>query len=275
MKKLILILIATTISITCFGQTDTIFTFYESIPCTIKEVTPDLVKFNKLGKNVINYVQLHSIYKIVYESGEILNYMNPLFLKNPKGVEDADSVSFTQIESDLLGLYKIGTIYTSFKRRHVVSKYQKTKERAFRNMQIQACILGANVIFIPFEATNHVYYKWFYPTDHKNNTVLSGELYTNQLLNIENFKKVIGEKRKFRVLNEYILKSNSDHISKTETLRELEIKNIVVENGQIIVEGSFEGEFKIKRFNVSYFNDKWFDVYYLKNNTYYCLRLYI
>jgi hypothetical protein len=72
-KKIALsILFFTTLHAT--AQVDTIYTNGEKIACSVKEITPDAVKYAYLGEDLINSVYKSTIQKIVFKSGRVQTF---------------------------------------------------------------------------------------------------------------------------------------------------------------------------------------------------------
>lgn len=81
MKKILLIIVISLVSNKVFNQVDTIFSNNQKIPCNVKEITPDAVKFSYLGEDLINTIYKNSIQKIAFKSGRIQEFTEASSLK--------------------------------------------------------------------------------------------------------------------------------------------------------------------------------------------------
>ena len=86
MKKSIIISISVAIAALCNGQSDTIVSNNEKIPCTVKEITPDAVKYNFVGEDLINTLYKNVVQKIVFKNGRIQTFSEVTAFKKVVGI---------------------------------------------------------------------------------------------------------------------------------------------------------------------------------------------
>src|SRR5678815_2087658 len=72
----------------CIAQSDTIYTNTEKIPCTVKEVTADAVKFIYPNEEIINTVYKNTIQKIVFKSGRVQTFAEATNYKTVNGATE-------------------------------------------------------------------------------------------------------------------------------------------------------------------------------------------
>jgi len=99
MKRQVLTAIVALISGSLAAQTDTIFSNNEKIACTVKEITPDAVKFIYPDEELINTVYKNTIQKIVFKSGRVQVFAEATSYKTVSSVEDFENVTITEDES--------------------------------------------------------------------------------------------------------------------------------------------------------------------------------
>ncbi len=147
MKKLIVLLL-TVLSIQAFSQIDTVFTNGKKIPCNVKEITPDAIKFSYVGEDVINSIYMTSVQKIIYKSGRIQIFSESKSYKDVTGAEDFEKVTITSLENDITGMSNFGDISSKAQAGTVFTGMDKVIEKADKRLKIQAAMLGANIIYL-------------------------------------------------------------------------------------------------------------------------------
>lgn len=105
MKKIVFIFLLSFVSLNMFSQYDTIYSNGQSTACTVKEITPDAVKFSYPKEDLVNSVYKNTIQKIVFKSGRVQVFAESTYFKTVNGVEDYDNVSFSHVPSEVAGLF--------------------------------------------------------------------------------------------------------------------------------------------------------------------------
>lgn len=275
MKRQILTTIAVALTTLCFGQTDTIFSNNEKIPCSVKEITPDAVKYAFPGEELVNSIYKNSVQKIVFKSGRVQTFAEATSFKKISGVDDFENVTITQVESEIKGLFKIGDVSSKAKGTTTLSNQERVKERAYRKLKIQAAMQGANIIYLTNMRTEGNKAGGYYQSGSSAETNLTGVAYTNQLPSIDEFKKIINEKKNFTAVQEAEMWSSSSDMTKTDIQSNFLINSITNENGIIIINGELQGESKYKTFRVVSFDTDYFNVYYEDKSTVYNIKIKI
>ncbi len=275
MKRQILTSFAVALTTLCFGQTDTIFSNNEKIPCSVKEITPEAVKYTYPGEELVNSIYKNSVQKIIFKSGRVQTFAEATSFKKISGVDDFENVTITQVESEVKGLFKIGDVSSKAKGTTTLSNQERVKERAYRKMKIVAAMMGANIIYLTNQRTEGNKMGGYYQSGSTAETNLTGVAYTNQLPSIDEFKKLINEKRNFTAVQEAKLWSSASDMTKTVIQSNFVINNITNENGIIMINGELQGESKYKTFRVVSFDKDYFNVYYEDKSTAYNIKIKI
>jgi hypothetical protein len=275
MKTQILTLITLAITNLCFGQTDTIFSNNEKIPCSVKEITPDAVKYSFPGEDLINSIYKNSVQKIVFKSGRVQTFAEATSFKKINGVDDFENVTVTQVESEVKGLFKVGDVSSKAKGTTTLSNQERVKERAYRKMKIVAAMMGANIIYLTNQRTEGNKMGGYYQSGSTAETNLTGVAYTNQLPSLEEFQKAINEKKSFTAVQEAKLWSSASDMTKTDIFSNFVISSITNENGLILINGSLEGVINYKVFRVVSFDKDYFNIYYEDKSTSYNIKIKI
>src|ERR1700733_8760340 len=131
-KFFLTFLFLTFLSASCFAQMDTVFLNNQKIACSVKEITPDAIKYTFPGEDLINSVYKNTVQKIVFKSGRVQTFAEATSYKSITGVSDFDNVSITSIESKVRGLYKLGDVSAKAKGTTVYSSQERVKERAYK-----------------------------------------------------------------------------------------------------------------------------------------------
>jgi hypothetical protein len=275
MKKLILTSFASVITSLTFGQTDTIFSNNERILCSVKEITPEAVKFSYPDEELINTVYKNTVQKIVFKSGRIQTFAESTSYKRISSVDDFENVTLTKVESEIKGLFKLGDVSSKAKGTTTLSNQERVKERAYRKMKIVAAMMGANIVYLTDQRSDGNQVGTKYQAGKSAETSLSGVAYTNQLPNIEEFKNTIGERRSFRTVEMSKLWSSDSDMTKTYEEGSFVINSIQNENGLIMVNGDLQDQSKYHSFRVVSFDNKYFNIYYEDKSTSYNIKVRI
>ncbi len=55
----------------CCAQMDTVVLNNEKIACSVKEITPDAIKYTLPGEDIMNSVYKNTVQKIIFKSGRV------------------------------------------------------------------------------------------------------------------------------------------------------------------------------------------------------------
>lgn len=259
----------------CFGQTDTIFLNNEKIACSVKEITPDAVKYAYPGEDLINSVYKNSIQKIVFKSGRVQTFAEATSFKKISGVDDFENVTITQVESEVKGLFKVGDVSSKAKGTTTLSNQERVKERAYRKLKIVAAMMGANIVYLTNQRTEGNKMGGYYQTGSSAETNLSGVAYTNQLPSFDDFNANLGGKRNFYTTELAKMWSSASDMTKTPSQKIFKINSITNENGIIMIDGDLEEVSKYKKFRVVSFDKEYFNIYYEDKSTSYNIKIKI
>jgi hypothetical protein len=275
MKKQVLTLIAFALTSLCFGQTDTIFSNNQKIPCIVKEITPDAVRYSFQGEDLVNSIYKNSVQKIVFKSGRVQTFAEATSFKHVNGVDDFENVTITQVESEVRGLFKVGDLSSKAKGATIYSNQERVKERAYRKLKIIAAMMGANIIYVTNQRTEGNKMGGYYQSGSTAEASLSGVAYTNQLPSIDEFKKVVNDKKNFTAVEEASLWSSASDMSKKNINSNFIISDITNEGGIIMINGELQGESKYKTFRVVSFDNDYFNIFYEDKSTAYNIKIKI
>ena len=250
---------------TALAQIDTVYTNTEKIACTVKEITPDAIRFIYPGEDVLNSIYKNMVQKVVFKNGRIQTFAEATSFKTINNVMDYNKVTITSIADELKGLYKLGEVSSKAIGTTVFSSQENVKERAYRKLKIQAAMLGANTVLITFQRTEGN--KYNEDNSQTAETNLTGIAYSNNLPNLEKFKKLLANRTDFLVVNEFKLWASDGDVSQNDEPRAFKINNIINENGIIFIDGNLAGEKRITKFQLANFNNDNFSVQYKKGES--------
>jgi len=266
--KLSAVLLLTLTTLTyCQAQVDTIVINNQKTACSVKEVTPDAVKFTYPGEDVINTVYKNTVQKIIYKSGRIQTFAEATSYKTITNVMDYDKVTITSVESEVQGLFKLSDVSSKAKGTTVYSSQEKVKDRAFRKIKIQAAMFGANVIYLSNQRTEGNKYGYYNSSTAETN--LTGIAYSNVLPDYDGFKKLIGTKTNFNAIQKFELGGSDSDVSQDTFNKQFTITNITNENGIILIEGMLKGESNVTSFQLVNFTTNSFSIAYKYKGTAY------
>lgn len=219
MKTLTLaaILLVTTVEL-CFAQVDTIYTNNTKIPCIVKEVSPELVKYSYPDEQLINSIYKNVVQKIVFMSGREEVFSDAKTYKKVSNGDDFENVTITQLEGEVKGLFKLGEITSSAQGGTVFSEVGRVQDRAQRKMQMVAAMMGGNMVYLTHQQAKRGGSGYNFGASYKTpygaaaETFLAGIVYTNELPDIDTFKQLVSGKTEFRIVEKASLSSNSSEI---------------------------------------------------------------
>lgn len=275
MKATIITSITVLLATFCFAQTDTIFSNSERIPCTIREITPDAVKYSFPGEELTTTIYKNAVQKIVFKSGRVQTFAESTSFKKVNNVMDFENVTVTQVESEVKGLFKVGDVSSKSKGATTMSNQERVKERAYRKLKIQAAMQGANIIYLTNQRTEGNKAGGYYQAGSSAETNLSGVAYTTLLPSYKDFEKLISTKRSFKASQEFKLWSSGSDVEETNitTVKQFKIINITNENGLIMLDAQLDGVTKYTKFRVVSFSNTSFNIFYEDKSTVYNIKL--
>ena len=111
MKKLITaILVCMVFTLQAQQNFDKIYTGGKVIECTVKEVTPDAVKYSYPNEELINTIYKNTITRIEFKSGRVETFSETATLQTVTSCLDWEKVNVTQLEYEVKGLFKLGDV---------------------------------------------------------------------------------------------------------------------------------------------------------------------
>lgn len=244
----------------CYAQMDTLVTNNQRIACSVKEITPDAVKYSYPGEDVINTVYKNTVQKIIFKSGRVQSFAEATSFKKVSGVMDFDNVTITSTEDEVRGLFKITDVDSKAKGTTVFSSQERVKDRAYRKIKIQAAMFGANIIYLTNQRQEGNKYGSYYTSGSTTETNLTGVAYSNVLPDYNTFKKLIGDKANFIAVRKYQLGASDADVSQDNISDEFVITNISNNNGIVVIEGNLRGERRLVSFQLAYINQNSFNI---------------
>ncbi|MGN6395704.1 MAG: hypothetical protein ACTHMI_09075 [Mucilaginibacter sp.] len=245
-----------------YAQMDTVVLNNQRIACSVKEVTPEAVKYSFPGEDVINSVYKNTVQKIIFKSGRVQTFAESTSYKEVKGVMEYEKVTITSVESEVKGLYKLSDVSSKAKGTTVYSNQERVKDRAYRKIKIQAAMFGANIIYLTNQRTEGNKYGTYFTAGSTAETNLTGVAYSNVLPDIEKFKKIIGDRTSFMAVERFQLRASDSDVSDDKVSKPFTIKNITSDNGIIFIEGELKTEKNVFTFQVANFDNSGFSIAY-------------
>ncbi|MCJ8210972.1 hypothetical protein MUY27_14735 [Mucilaginibacter sp. RS28] len=261
------------ISATAFAQVDTVYSNNQKIACVVKEITPDAVKYTYPGEDVVNSVYKNAVQKIVFKSGRVQTFAEATSYKKVINPSDFENVTITAVEGEVRGLYKLGDVGAKAKGTTVLSNQERVKDRAYRKMKIQAAMLGANIVYLTAQRTEGNKWGTEYTAGSTTETNLTGVAYSNQLPDLEQFKKLIGSRTQFPIGYRYKLGASDSDLGIDELNKNFNIVSVNADNGIVKVTGFVDGENNDTVYQLAGFSDKGFNVAYKKGATAYNIEV--
>jgi len=246
----------------CYAQMDTVVLNNQRIACSVKEITPDAVKYTFPGEDVVNSVYKNTVQKIIFKSGRVQTFAESTSYKSITNVMDYDKVTITSVESEVRGLFKLSDVSSKAKGTTVYSNQERVKERAYRKIKIQAAMFGANIIYLSNQRTEGNKYGTYYTSGSTAETNLTGIAYSNILPDYDKFKGLIGTRTSFTAVQKFELGGSDSDVSQSNINKSFKINNITNENGIILIEGELKGENDVTSFQLASFNDDSFNIAY-------------
>lgn len=255
------------------AQVDTIFSNNAKIACTVKEITPDAVKYSYPGEDLLNSVYKGTIQKIVFKSGRVQTFAEATSYKTVNGVMDYDKVTITVVESEVKGLYKLTDVSSKAKGTTVFSNQERVKDRAYHKMKIQAAMFGANIVYLTNQRTEGNKYGGYWQSGSTAETNLTGVGYSNMLPDYEKFKQLIGTKTDFVATKKFELGASDTDVSQDIIDKPFTVSNFTIESGIILITAQLKGENNNSVFQLANFTDNSFSVAYKHKGTAYNIEV--
>ena len=256
-KNFVLLFVLVLSAISSYAQMDTIFTNNEKIVCTIKEVTPDAVKFVYPGEDLINSVYKNTIEKIVFKSGRVQTFAEATSYKTVHGADDYDNVTLTAVESEIKGLYKLGDVSSKAKGTTTLSSMEKVKERAVYKLKIVAAMMGANIVYVSENVTTGNIQGTKYTSGKSTETVMAGIAYSNKLPNYDDFNSLLNGRTQFECTEIDELSQRGSDMDKRNCSKTVRINRVYNESGLIMMKADISGS-DYETFRVIYFDQHQF-----------------
>jgi hypothetical protein len=260
MKKIAFIILCFLCSVSAFSQTayDTIYSNDQAMACTVKEITPDAVKFSYPNEDLVNSVYKNTIQKIVFKSGRVQVFAEATYFKPVNSVDDYNNVSFSHVLTEVQGLYKIGEVGAKARGTTALSNMEKVKERAEFKIKIQAAMMGANIVYLTQFGTSQGQVGNRFTPGQASATNISGVAYNNKLPSYDGFMSLMNSKMKFKFMDYKIDKLSSDDYDYTTYADSgtVMINRVYNDNSFIMVDAHIDGfdntSFKV----INYTNDE-------------------
>ncbi len=250
-----------------FAQMDTVYSNNQKIACTVKEVTPDAVKYVFPGEEILNTVYKNTVQKIVYKSGRVQTFAESTSYKTIQGVMDYANVAITSVEGEIKGLFKLSDVSSKSKGTTVYSSQERVKDRAYRKIKIQAAMFGANVILLTNQRTEGNKYGGYFQSSSTAETNLTGIAYSNLSPSYDDFKRLIGDNLTFTAIKKYELGASDSDVSEDNISIPFAISKVSNENGIINIEGFLKGTRGV--YQLAYVSNGTFSIAYKNKGTAY------
>ena len=261
-KALFIIAVFLTFNFALYAQTDTVISNNQKIACSVKEITPDAVKYTFPGEDIINTVYKNTVQKIIFKSGRVQTFAEATSYKSVQNVMDYNNVTTTMVESEVRGLFKLNDVSSKSKGTTVYSSQERVKDRAYRKLKIQAAMFGANIVLLTNQRTEGNKYGSYFSSSSTAETNLTGIAYSNQLPDYEKFKNLIGTNTNFVAIKKFELGASDSDVSQDDVNKPFIITKITNDNGIVVIEGKLKGENNIDVFQLANFNNDNFAIAY-------------
>jgi hypothetical protein len=271
MKRQIISFFISSLTTICYGQSDTIFSNNGTILCSVKEITPELVKYAYQGEDMTNSIYKNSVKKIAFKNGRTQTFPESTLFKPVSSLYDFDNVTICRVESEVHGLAKIGEVDSRARGATNFSREEKIKNKAYKRIKINAAMQGANVVLITDQHVEAARYSRYHSSSA--HTDLTGIGYATQLPDPEKFRKAVADKTDFTAIQETRLFSNADDYAEIPIRKSFKINKITNENGLIMLDGVLEGVAKLFAFRVVSQSESRFNIFYEDRGTSYNIMI--
>jgi len=257
-----------------FGQMDTIYLSDHKTPCLVREVGPEEIKYNLPGEDVVNSIYKSTVKKIVFRSGRVETYANPVPDIDWSSPLDFEKIYLTKSPNDPLGWYSLNNLKVFATGGTIFSKGESVRKRALNKLKMQASMLGAKMVEITRE-DNYSHEEGNLESNQKPSTYLDGTAYTDKLLNLEEFNNIMKGKRDFLVIHSFTLRNNANQIQEDTSLIPFRILQINQEDGIIYLEGNLEYVRSKAKYQLISFKENEFIILFQKDHDFYDYRVRI
>ncbi|HSN49669.1 MAG TPA: hypothetical protein VLR52_00460 [Bacteroidales bacterium] len=271
-KLLFAALTMVTLPLMSFSQSDTIYTNNGKIVCSVKEITPEAVKFTYPNEELINSVYKNTIQKIVLKSGRVQTFAESTSYNTVTGPKDFENVTITKVEGEVKGLFKLGDVSSKAKGTTDLSNQERVKQRAYRKLKIQAAMMGANIIYLTDARTQGNKMGSKYESSQSAEASFSGVAYTNVLPDYDVFLTLLKNKTIFSAVEMVKLWSGAPDMSLKDIDKPFNIIKVYNEAGLIYINASVKG-IDNDVFRVISFSQGTFVVVYTDKSSIYNLRI--
>lgn len=128
------------------AQTDTIYRMNgEIILANITEIEESTIKYSYPNEDFTNSISKSSVYKIHFKSGRREEFSSSLNLSNVNNCFDWEKVQISNIESDVVGMFRIDDVNV---KAQGGSRLGKIESRAYNKLKIQTAMLGGSICYI-------------------------------------------------------------------------------------------------------------------------------
>lgn len=273
MKKNFLLLLSVPFCIhSMLAQSDTIYTNSKKIIASVEEINPKTVKFHYPNESLSNSIYKNKIRKIIFQNGRVQEFKSSSFA-DIKSIDDYDKVVVTKKESDIEGLKQVGQILAEAKGRTVFTSSKKMKNRAYKNLKLQAAMLGSNVVLLGDSDSESGRAGSIFSSARAAKAELTGFAYSTNYLDLNKFKSKIKGKGSFPIASKYKLKSTKTNIKKYSSNSDFVISEVAAERGNIYIYGTIDKKGKAKRYQLSRFNKESFGIYISKKKKEYYYKV--
>lgn len=261
MKQLFFFGILVFSTLTSIAQMDTIYINTNKIACNVKEVTQEAVKFVYPNEDIINTVYKNTVQRIVFKSGRVQSFAEATSYKTVKGAKDYDNVTFTFVQSEVNGLFKLGDVSSKAKGTTTLSSMEKVKERAYKKVKIVAAMMGANIVYLTQNNTSGNQMGGYFQSGKTTETNVAGVAYSNTLPSFDDFIKTIGSKTEFQCSQMYKMSQRDADYESDDYVKKVELIKVYNENGLIMMNAKI-GEIENSVFRVVNFTSDKFTLMY-------------
>ncbi len=261
------------IPFTGFAQMDTLFLYNKKIPCSVKEITSDAVKFIYPQEDIIHTIYKNNIRQLYLKSGRVILFQETAALKNILDVEDNDKISISVVDAEVKGLFKLGEVSSKAKGTTLFANQDRVNERAYRKLKIEAAMMGASTIFINHQKSEGYRPGIIFLTGSSAETSLTGIAYSHELPDPAAFTRKVNNKTAFNTTAAYKIWSGGSDAKKRSVSRGFSLSKIITEQGITTLEGTLTGVPDYKRFRLVNFDETSFTIFYKDKNTAYQYRI--
>ena len=243
--RVLVLLILVCVAKSAFAQLDTIYTNRDKIPCTVKEVTPDAIRFTYPNETLENSLYKNTIRKIVFKSGREQVFSESSSLTQVNDIADYPKVAITQLEGEIKGLYKVGEVSASSRGGSAYSNVDRVKERALNKLKMEAVMRGGNLIYMGYQNTEGNKYGGYFQASKAAETIYTGVAYSDNLPNKDDFTARVSGKDFFESNRQVVLLKGTaitkSEYSLTTLTSRVQITRVYTDGNQLFIEGRLSG----------------------------------